>query len=96
MDIDLKKLKQVIIVARLGSVSAAAAEMHITQPALSRNISYIEQRYGVKIFERGRHGAALTPTGEIIIREAEELLRRAETFQHNIKGYGAGTSEVSP
>lgn len=90
MKVELRKLQHVITVARLGSFSRAAEELHLTQPALSRSIASLESQYGIKIFDRGRGGAVLTPAGQMAIEDAEILLRRASTFEHNLQLYGSG------
>lgn len=44
METDIRKLIQIVTVARRGSFSRAAEELHITQPALSRSIAALEDR----------------------------------------------------
>lgn len=90
MELDLKRLNQVMTVARFGSFSRAAEELHITQPALSRSIALLEERYGLRIFERGRGGAVLTEVGKLAVVEAESLLREARSLEHNFRLYGTG------
>ncbi len=90
MDIDIRKLQQVATVARTGSISRAAEQLHMSQPALSRSISSLEARFGIRIFDRSRSGAVLTTAGRQAVAEAEELIRRAETLEHNMRLYGSG------
>ncbi len=90
MDIDLKRLEQVLTVARTGSISEAAQELHITQPALSRSIAALEDRYSIRIFERDRAGARLTEVGKLVVEEAGQLLRQARAVDHNFKLYRSG------
>lgn len=90
MQIDLRKLAQVVAVARTGSFSRAARELHITQPALSRNIAAVETELGVKIFERGRNGASLTKTGALAVEGATALLQQAEGLAHQLALLGSG------
>ncbi len=90
MDYDLKKLGYLLAVARTGNFSRAAQELHITQPALSRSIAALEDQFGVTIFERGRNGAKLTPVGELAVAEAESLIRRARSLEHNLRLYQTG------
>lgn len=90
MDISLAKLGQIVAVARAGSFSRAAAELNVSQPALSRSIALIEQRYGFQIFDRGRRGAALTSSGAQIVEQATALLRNARILDHNLKLHGRG------
>lgn len=90
MELDLKRLQQVLTVAHSGSISRAAEELHLTQPALSRSIALLEDRYGFRIFERHRGGAQLTPLGKSLVREAEGLLRAARTVDHNLRQFQRG------
>lgn len=90
MDLDLKRLHQVMTIVRTGSISRAAEELHMTQPALSRSISALEDRYNVRIFDRGRGGASLTTAGKLIVAEAEPLLRQARSVEHNFRLYSSG------
>jgi len=66
---DLKRLKTFVTVAEHGTVSQAAEVLHITQPALSRQISTLEQDIGFPLFDRvGRH-LVLTARGEQLLGE---------------------------
>lgn len=90
METEIKKLMQVVMVARRGNFSRAAEDLHITQPALSRSIAAFEERLGVRIFERGRNGATVTQVGRQIVADAEQLLRTVRAFDHNLKLYSSG------
>jgi DNA-binding transcriptional LysR family regulator len=90
MDLDLAKLSQLLVIARTGSFSRAADELHVTQPALSRSVASIEQRFGFRIFERGRGGAAPTAVGAMVLADAEALLRDARTLTQNLHLYARG------
>lgn len=92
MEIDLTKLKQLIAVARAGTLSQAAQELGITQPALSRNIALLEHRFRFKIFDRGRGGASLTPVGALVVEDAIALVRHASALERNLHLYGRGES----
>jgi DNA-binding transcriptional LysR family regulator len=90
MDVDLAKLNQLLVIARTGSFSRAAAELRITQPALSRSVAGLEQRFGFRIFERGRGGATPTTVGALVLADAEALLRDARTLDQNLHLYARG------
>jgi DNA-binding transcriptional LysR family regulator len=90
MDIDLAKLNHLLAIARTGSFSRAAEELRITQPALSRSVAAIEQRYGFRIFERGRAGASPTAVGAMVLADAEALLRDARALDQNLHLYARG------
>jgi DNA-binding transcriptional LysR family regulator len=90
MAVDLAKLEQLLTIARTGNFTRAAEELGITQPALSRNIGLLEDRFGFKIFDRGRGGASLTPIGALIVDEVEALVRQATILENNLQLYGRG------
>src|SRR2546430_8923602 len=54
--------------ARNGSFTAAAAELNVTQPAVSRMLRRLEQYLGVRLFDRTAGGAVLTEEGELLYR----------------------------
>ncbi|MBR4026396.1 MAG: LysR family transcriptional regulator, partial [Lachnospiraceae bacterium] len=54
-------------VADLGSMSAAAKSLYITQPSVSLAIAEIEKEYGVKLFDRIGNHLHLTPTGQQLL-----------------------------
>ncbi len=92
MKVDLKKLKQLTVVAKTGSFSKAAELLHTSQPALSRNIGLIEQQFNAKLFERSASGVSLTTVGAAIVKEAHALLRQAHAFTHNVNLFSQGES----
>jgi DNA-binding transcriptional LysR family regulator len=59
---DLRRLRTFVAVAELGTVSKAALRLRITQPALSRQISYLQQELDLRLFDRVGRGLALTAT----------------------------------
>ena len=90
MGISQDKLQQLLTVARCGSISRAAEELHISQPALSRSIAAIEQRYGFMIFSRVGHGIHPTAAGAQVLSQAEPLLQALQIFGSNLKLLAAG------
>lgn len=90
MELDLTRLRHIVAIARNGSFSRAAEDLHITQPALSRSIATFEQRFGVKLFDRGAGGVVPTSVGRLVAEEAERLLTSARDLEHNLKLYGKG------
>ena len=59
----LNALRAFEAVARLDSVSRAAAELHIAQPSMSRQISHFEGQVGARLLDRTRQGTRLTEAG---------------------------------
>lgn len=56
----LKALQSFEVIARLGSIGAAARELHVTQAAMSHQLQNLEKQLGAKLFERGPKGVSLT------------------------------------
>jgi len=71
---NLRVLSYITAVARHGHFGRAAADCHVSQPALSSQIKKLETELGVVIFERDNKSVRLTDVGENIVRLAEEAL----------------------
>lgn len=84
--IDSRSLRHFLAVARHQSFVRAATEERLTQPALSKSIRAFEDTLGVKLFERTRHGALLTPAGEVMLKHAKLIAVEA---RHAIEAIGA-------
>lgn len=86
---NLSTLQTFIAVAEKRNLSLAAQEIHITQPAISKQLSVLESHFGTALVERRGRGVNLTPAGEIFYRHAREMLdlmHRAEQDIRNISG----------
>ncbi len=78
-DIDLRKVRYFVAVAERLHFGQAAAALHITQPALSRQIQQLEREIGVELFVRSSREVALTPAGEQFFHASQQLLAVART-----------------
>ena len=77
LDLDLRLVRYFIVVAEQRRFVSAAAQLHITQPSLSRQIRSLEKQLGVRLFNRTAHGSRLTDAGEAFLPHAIALLRSA-------------------
>lgn len=77
---DLRHMRTFVTVAELGTVSAAAQQLHIAQPALSRQIGDFEQELGLKLFDRVGRRLMLTSDGEQLLTDCEGLLNYASAI----------------
>ncbi|GHC81363.1 LysR family transcriptional regulator [Streptomyces violaceochromogenes] len=78
---DLNRLLALVAVAETGSISAAAARLGYTPPALSQQMAKLEREARMPLLVRHRRGARLTAAGELLVqrtREIDEILRTAE------------------
>ncbi|WP_336195349.1 LysR family transcriptional regulator [Providencia manganoxydans] len=79
---DSRLLRAFVILAETANYHAAASLLHITQPALTKQIKLLEQQLSVVLFERGRHGAHLTNSGRTLLPLAQQVLSRTEKLLH--------------
>jgi DNA-binding transcriptional LysR family regulator len=75
---ELRQVQLFLAAAEEGSITAAARRMNLTQPALSRQIKFLEEELGVELFTRGAHSVSLTAAGRVLVEEGGKLLERAE------------------
>src|SRR5262245_34717683 len=71
---DLRRIRTFVTVAELGTVSKAAVRLRVAQPALSRQISELEQELGLKLFDRVGRRLVLTGEGEQLLGDCRGLL----------------------
>ena len=60
----LTQLRTFVAIARAGGISAAARELHVSQPTLTTQVRLLEEKYGVELFHRVGRGVQLTDTGQ--------------------------------
>jgi DNA-binding transcriptional LysR family regulator len=73
--VDLDAVRTFAAVADAGQFSEAAADLSVTQQAVSKRIAALEKDLGVRLFTRTTRGARLTVEGEAFLPHAHELLR---------------------
>lgn len=87
---ELRHLRYFAAVAAHGNFSRAALNLHLTQPALSRQVKDLEDELGVPLFVRGTNAVTLTEAGELFYEEARELLARADRAVQRVRGEAKG------
>lgn len=75
---ELRHLRYFVAVAEHENVSRAALKMHVSQPALSRQVRDLEEELGFKLLKRGAKSVRVTEAGRVFLREARAVLQRAE------------------
>lgn len=90
---DLTVWRVFVTVCRLGSLSAAAAESHHTQSAVSRQIAGLEQQLGVPLLERHARGVRPTPAGEVFRRHALATLNEADRAVRAVRDVRDGVGD---
>ena len=80
----LAQLQSFVLVARHGSVKAAAAELEVTEPAVSVAVAALRRELGDELFVRNGRGIALTPGGRRLAALAGEILGLAEQARRSV------------
>ena len=75
---EIRVLKYFLETAREGSVTRAAAALHISQPSLSKQLKDLELELGKKLFVRSNYSIKLTDEGMLLRKRAEEILEMVE------------------
>jgi LysR family transcriptional regulator, nitrogen assimilation regulatory protein len=78
---DLSQIRTVLSVARLGSITRAAAYLNISQPSLTRHVQLLEQELGSKLFHRDGHGMSPTPFGAAMLGRFAEILEKIDEIK---------------
>ncbi|MDQ0947024.1 DNA-binding transcriptional LysR family regulator [Streptomyces phaeochromogenes] len=81
---NLVHLKVLAAVARHGSVTEAARELHYSQPSVSHHLSRLEAATGVKLVQRVGRGIRLTPEGELLANRANEIVGRVDAATNEL------------
>jgi DNA-binding transcriptional LysR family regulator len=80
MDWTLRELRYFVAAAEAGSFTEAAAQLYVSQAAVSRTIAGLEKAVGDKLLRRVPRGCELTTTGQQILPQARRVLSEAENF----------------
>jgi len=81
------------MIVDLGSVTAAAEELHVAQPSLSQTIRSLEREFGIELFHRVGRRLVLSAAGEALVGPARQVLRDMDTVAASVaqvKGLIAG------
>lgn len=82
---ELRVVKYFLAVADAGSITEGAKRVHISQPAISRQVRALEQELGVDLFERGHGALRLTHAGVRFAVHARDLVRREQLVHEALK-----------
>ena len=89
----INSLRDFLAVAERGSLRAAARQLEVPQPSMTRSIHELEKELGVVLFERRAQGVVLTPMGEVFLRRAKAVrseFRRAQDELDQLRGQTNG------
>lgn len=87
---ELRHLRYFIATAEEENVSLAASQLHVSQPAISRQIHDLEYEIGFQLFERSGKSLKLTEAGRAFLTDAKSLLRSADEAVKNARAIASG------
>src|SRR3954466_15751492 len=76
--LDVNRLRIIDAVARNGSVTAAAKELHYSQPSVTHHLARLESETGAQLVQRVGRGIRLTPAGQLLAARAAEIIGRID------------------
>ncbi|MGI6878057.1 LysR substrate-binding domain-containing protein [Microbacterium sp. gxy059] len=89
---DVKKLAAFTKAVDLESISRASVSLHLTQSALSQQLSSLEASMGVQLLARSQQGVYPTQAGRILYRHAQQILRSVDEAVSEVRSRGEGVS----
>jgi LysR family transcriptional regulator for metE and metH len=93
-DLETRQLRLIAAIADTGSLTAAAAGLGLTQPALSHGLRGVEQQLGTSLFVRARRGMTPTEAGEQLLRTARLVLRELDAAHEAIARRAIGRGDL--
>ncbi len=86
----LRQLQYFVAVAEQLNFHKAAEALYVTQPLLSKQIGELENELGCKLFVRNTRSVYLTPAGEALLKEADNLIRQSAMVVKSVRNVAAG------
>jgi LysR family nitrogen assimilation transcriptional regulator len=90
--VDVKKLAAFTKAVDLASISRAAVSLHLTQSALSQQLSSLEASMGVQLLARSQQGVYPTQAGRLLYRHAQQIMRSVDEAVAEVRARGEGVS----
>jgi len=87
---ELRHLRYFVAVAEALNFTKAATRLHVAQPALSRQVSDLEDELGVDLLKRTSHCVLLTEEGKLFLDEARGILKRADESVTKVRALTRG------
>src|SRR3954468_13192901 len=87
---ELRHLRYFIAAAETENVTRAAQKLHVSQPAISRQIRDLESELGFALFERSAKSLRLSPAGFVFLEQSRALLKQVDTAVQSARAAATG------
>ena len=98
LDVEVRHLRLAVAIAEEGSVTRAGHRLHLTQSAVSHQLSDLESRLGMQLFSRGKRGLLPTAAGQTLLAIAHDVIGRLQSAQRELailSGQNRGTLRIT-
>jgi molybdate transport repressor ModE-like protein len=85
--LDVSRLRVLVAIARTGSVTAAAKELHYSQPSVSHHLARLEAETGAQLVRRAGRGIRLTEAGRTLAERGAEILGRLDAAEAELSAH---------
>lgn len=92
---EIYQLEQLLAFSKHGTLSKAAEELHLSQPALSRSMQKLEAELNVTLFERQKNKIVLNQNGYLAVEYAERVLNQAFDMLEHIRAFDRSQRTIS-
>ena len=93
--IELYQLEQLVCIAEKKTISNAAQELLISQPALSRSMQRLEEDFNVQLFDHYKNKVVLNKNGELAVKRAKDILNRVEKMKKDVQDHDLSFKSVT-
>ena len=93
--IELNQLEQLVCIAKNKTISKAAQELLISQPALSRSMQRLENDLGVELFEHYKNKIELNKNGDLVVKHAQKIIKSIQTMVDDVQEYDRSFHTIS-
>lgn len=87
---ELRQLRYFVAVAQTENFRRASEVLHVAQPAISRQMTALEEELGVELFVRLPRGVRLSDAGQVMFQRCQSLLGRLDEILEEVRGIGRG------
>lgn len=92
---ELYQLIQLIAIAECGTISRAAEQLHLSQPALSRSMQKLEDILQVTLFDRQKNKITLNKNGKLAVEQARRVVRQAQDLMDQVRAFDRSQRTIS-